>query len=148
MYNKEEILKQLERMTIKIKDGCWLHKGRKDSKGYVQVCIGGRKNPKVIRAHRLSAWIFLNLNLDLDERQALHITECPNKNCWNPEHIYLGSASENLYDRYATGWLSPNKKKTHCPQGHEYNKENTLYDGNNRHCRICMRARDLSRRVT
>lgn len=40
-----------------------------------------------------------------------------------------------------------NKDKTHCPQGHEYNEENTKLDKNGgRSCRTCRRERDRKRR--
>lgn len=46
-------------------------------------------------------------------------------------------------------WLStdrsrPNQRKTHCPQDHPYDTENTMYNRGKRCCRIC--AADQSRR--
>ena len=42
----------------------------------------------------------------------------------------------------------PNKDKTHCPQGHEYTKENTrLSKKNIRSCRACDRERAAKKRV-
>lgn len=47
----------------------------------------------------------------------------------------------------AGGWISPlaaaNAAKTHCPQGHEYTTENTVYDksSNGRRCKTCLRER-------
>ena len=38
-----------------------------------------------------------------------------------------------------------NKEKTHCPQGHPYNKENTKLDGGGRKCRICTNKKRLDR---
>jgi hypothetical protein len=41
LEDKEKIRKQLENMTVR-RNGCWLHTGKKDSKGFIQVCVGGR----------------------------------------------------------------------------------------------------------
>lgn len=46
--------------------------------------------------------------------------------------------------------LNPNrriapKERTHCPQGHEYNAENTAYKNGHRQCKACHRAREAAR---
>jgi hypothetical protein len=38
-----------------------------------------------------------------------------------------------------------NKNKTHCPQGHPYDEENTIIDGASRKCRICKRSKAQAR---
>lgn len=38
--------------------------------------------------------------------------------------------------------------KTHCPQGHEYNEENThIRKNGNRQCRVCGREQARARRA-
>ena len=69
---------------------------------------------------------------------------CPNKNCWNPEHIYIGTYYENSQDistlRNGRGRYSG---VTHCVNGHEFTEENTYIRPNgNRSCRICLKDRD------
>lgn len=36
--------------------------------------------------------------------------------------------------------------KTHCPQGHEYNEENTRWYKGSRNCRVCDRDRQRIKR--
>jgi hypothetical protein len=36
-------------------------------------------------------------------RQACHKPECKFKDCWNPDHIYIGWPSENVADQIAAG---------------------------------------------
>ena len=46
--------------------------------------------------HRLSAAIFLNYNLS-DTTDICHKDGiCQFRDCWNPEHIFIGTRKENL----------------------------------------------------
>jgi hypothetical protein len=94
--------------------------------------------------HRIIACIYHGLTLD-SKLLSLHKTICPNKNCWNPEHIYVGSHSENTLDSVKIGTHNSNlnRLKTHCTHGHEYTKENTRIQKNNgkRQCRECDKNR-------
>lgn len=75
---------------------------------------------------------------------------CNNKGCIEPEHIYEGSRTDNLWDLIRIGNAKffgnhrHNKEKTHCPKGHEYTPENTRYNhrGKHRNCRTCDRERN------
>lgn len=90
-----------ERMTSwkdnsKIIDGHWLYQGSVYGGGYGHVTIE-RKDYAI---HRLIAHLFLGLDLDDLHQYALHKPTCQFKNCWNPEHLYVGCDSDNKYDRY------------------------------------------------
>lgn len=41
----------------------------------------------------------------------------------------------------------PNSKKTHCPQGHKYTKENTYSYRGRRYCKTCNRERKRAMRA-
>lgn len=52
-------------------------------------------------------------------------------------NLAYGTHAENMADRVAHG-RDPNAAKTHCPQNHEYDDDNTLLDARGcRHCRRC-----------
>lgn len=56
------------------------------------------------------------------------------------ENLRYGTQAENDQDkvRHGRNW---NAAKTHCPQGHPYDDENTLYGPSRRDCRRCHRDR-------
>lgn len=116
--------------------GCWLWQGARTVRGY------GVHNHKLV--HRISYIEFIGQPVNL----VLHKLECPNKNCWNPNHLYDGTYSENLCDSHIT---NPRIKKTHCIRGHEMTPENTVSGRNCRQCNTIRKKksqdkkRDISR---
>lgn len=67
---------------------------------------------------------------------------CRNRKCCNPDHLEVITQKLNI-QKGKTGYHDNhlNKFKTHCPQGHEYNKENTYAYNGNRVCKICTQIR-------
>lgn len=122
--------------------GCWL---------YSESLTSGYGTFAGIKVHRASAHIHLGLDLDDATVQVNHKTNCPNRNCWNPEHLYVGTQQQNALDQQVTGkgptglWGRAlyQSFKTHCPHGHEYTPENTkIQKGTNkRQCRECDKIR-------
>lgn len=95
--NVEQILK---RRTIISPEGCWLWQGATNKKGYGHVTIEYITHT----VSRLSAYLYLGLELkNSRDVQVLHKLECSNKNCWNPEHLYLGSNDDNQRDKRLDG---------------------------------------------
>ncbi len=128
-----------ERFVSKIhvsESGCWEWTASRFRTGYAQF----RFNGTMVRAHRL-AYIAIHgepeEGLDLD-----HL--CRVRHCVNPAHLEPVTRSENnrrgLNDPGAL-----HRDKTHCPQGHPYDKANTyvrIRDGRpRRQCIACMRER-------
>lgn len=74
--------------------GCWLWLGRKHSKGYGELLLGGRKNPTTIKVNRLA----LILYTDRDSKNLLACHTCDNPSCIYPLHLYWGSTSDNIND--------------------------------------------------
>lgn len=132
-----EILKS--KTTIDETTGCWLHNGSFNNSGYSHVTYQYR----TVSVHRLSAHIYHGMLLD-EPTNVNHKAKCPNKNCWNPNHIYVGTQQENYQDSIKAGH-NHNKSKTHCIHGHEFTKENTAIYGSRRKCKACYRKRNWER---
>lgn len=116
--------------------GCWLWTAQLNKQGYGRITINQRKE----KVHRVAYQLFVGKPIDF----VLHIRTCPNKNCFNPEHLYDGDRTNNTNDAFTTGAIKryqggsiKNIHKTHCVRGHEFTKENTYMYRNSRHCRMC-----------
>ena len=82
-----------------IVDGeCWRYTGKKVGKGY--GCITYKDT--TIRLNRFIAYIFHGMNLEGTE-QGNHTQDCKFKDCWRPEHIYVGTQKDNVRDQIETG---------------------------------------------
>jgi hypothetical protein len=117
-------------------DGCFLFPTiTKHEPGCLS--IEGRK----YKPSRLSAWIFHDLDLD-SKNTVNHKLNCPNRNCWAPNHVYIGTQQSNMQDRIDSG-NNPELSKTHCLKGHEYTAENTYVFNGKRDCKECKKSRTL-----
>lgn len=92
-------------------DKCWIWTGTKHKLGYGQFCVG----KKTWKTHRLS-WL-LNNGFLPETMDVLHT--CDNPPCVNPEHLWIGTHSENMRDMigkgrrvYAVGSKAPRAKLT------------------------------------
>lgn len=114
-------------------NGCWEWLGQKNEKGYGIIGLGG-KNCKSIKAHCFS---YLTLVCPIPEGFVVDHT-CHNPSCVNPSHLEAVTQAVNLQRG-----ISFNKRKTHCPKGHELFGDN-LYvfvsaRGSSRSCKECHR---------
>lgn len=66
--------------------------------------------------------------------------QCHVRGCCNVNHLRLVTRQVNSTENVVGHTWQKNIAKTHCPQGHEYNQENTLVHKQRRHCRKCSRA--------
>lgn len=75
---------------------------------------------------------------DADESCAGGVS-CLHRRCVNVEHLAIETIGENTRSSRNTR-QGINVRKTHCPQGHPYDEENTYIDPEgSRECRICRR---------
>ena len=125
----EKILKQrleskLSKLKIVNELGCWLYTGPLNrTNGYGRTTYKAKGH----NVHRLSAYLYLGLSLD-SPLQANHKPICPNKHCFNPEHLYVGDQSQNQLD-VSRGDMFP------C--GHSRSSENTYTYKKYKWCRLC-----------
>ena len=81
-------------------DGCWLWQGGNDGgDGYGRI----RRGSKSIGSHRAS-WI-IHFGEIPDGFEICH--KCDNPPCVRPDHLFLGSASDNQSDSWAKGRRKP-----------------------------------------
>ncbi len=113
--------------------GCWEWKRRSHTFGYGAVSFQGRNIP----AHR-AMWI-LHFGSIPDGLLVCH--KCDNPPCVNPDHLFLGTSTDNNRDMLSKGRMKHNHAgKTHCKDGHEFTVENTRLERNGRRtCRACER---------
>jgi len=118
---------------------CWEWTACIHHDGYGQFKLNGKNE----QAHRLSyedKFGTIHEGLEID-----HL--CRNRKCVNPDHLEPVTHPENV-KRGLAGFINGliRRAKTHCPQGHEYSKENTyVYPNGKRMCRTCNRIRHQPR---
>ena len=101
---KNEMEKYLLKNRKIHKNGCWEFLGNKLETGYGRVGFQG----KFYGAHRLSAYLYLDFNL---ESKLLICHHCDNTSCFNPYHLFIGPDKENVQDSIKKGrWMSEKRK--------------------------------------
>lgn len=93
-------------------------------------------NKKGWRGHRL-VYTLVYGEIPID----MHVChKCDNTLCLNPQHLFVGTRSDNMQDKLSKK-RDHNQRKTHCPKGHEYSLENTYnHPDGSRKCHACMKA--------
>lgn len=127
------------RVDVRGPDECWLWIGVSTTRrGYGQCGWYGRSIPSSRLAWALTAQV-------VPPRHMFVCHTCDTPMCCNPSHLYLADHATNVRDMIARK-RHRNQKKTHCPQGHPYSRDNTLVlrgsEGQiRRKCRTCRRKR-------
>lgn len=122
-------------------NGCVEYTRALTTGGYGQIRIPGQS----WSAHRL-AWTLTHGNIP-SGNYVCH--SCDNPRCVNPEHLFLGTATDNNRDMARKGRLRHNNKgRTHCRHGHEF-VTGSYYvrkDTGARCCLVCDREKRKARR--
>lgn len=119
-------------------DTCVIGEGTPDGGGYLQtkVRIGPGSAVYNVKLHRLVAeQTYGPIPPGLE---VCHT--CDNPPCINPEHLFIGTRSDNMQDMHRKGRRKV-QLVTHCTWGHAYTEDNTRHYRGKRHCRTCERNR-------
>lgn len=135
MLNRGELARFQRLISVKA-DGCWEWKGALMPNGYGKHRIGPGHPERA--AHRISYEHYQGKipdGLQLDHK-------CRNRRCVRPAHLepVTGSVNTDRQDH-------ANRRKTHCPAGHEYDDENTAIRAGKRYCRECDKIRRRQQRA-
>lgn len=103
--NRESIESRFLRKIQKT-DSCWIWSARIDpGTGYGMMNVGGRAGAP-IQTHRVS-WLLYRGDIP-DGVRVLHT--CDVRDCVNPDHLFLGSAFDNIRDMYQKKRMGLNVK--------------------------------------
>jgi len=134
MYVVKPVAERLaNKSTFEPNTGCLLWTGGVSSNGYGTIGLRG----KVLSTHRLS-WELVNGPIP----SGLYVCHrCDTPACINVDHLFLGTAKDNVTDKVQKGRqrYPGHKIKTHCVRGHELTEENVYRYGprQGRSCRAC-----------
>lgn len=99
----ESVRSRLLARRVVTPSGCWEWSGARNSYGYGIIRVGGRGG-WTERCHRVSHAI--SGGVVVRGLKVLH--RCDNPPCFNPDHLFSGSASDNTADMHAKGrWKKP-----------------------------------------
>ena len=113
-------------------------------KGYLMVGLRGGDEREAKTVHGLVLAAFDGPRPD--DLETRHLDGDPTNN--RLSNLIYGTGTENQIDRVRHG-RHENAIKTHCPQGHPYDEENTRRIASkprNRYCRACDKARSEDRK--
>lgn len=126
---------------VRESDGCWEWTAHRKPNGY--GCFGiDRRTTEY--AHRMAYQ--LSVGPIPAGFEICH--HCDNPGCVRPDHLFLGTRTDNMRDAKDKNRLWTGPRVDHCHRGHAYSAENTAIDpkSGKRRCRACHAARNATNR--
>lgn len=121
---------------------CWEWRGAMKNTGYGCISVPGNAR-KQITAHRASALI----HFGMFDRRLMVLHSCDNRRCVNPEHLRLGTNTDNVRDMWdrnrQAGQFAPTDA---CKRGHVWTDETAGRQRTGRYCKVCRAAWKRARR--
>lgn len=121
MFVKTKTVEQRfwEKVIVKGADDCWEWQAKRDKDGYGEFAISHGNNHK---AHRVS-WL-LSRGKPAGKLWVLH--KCDNPPCVNPNHLFLGTATDNNRDASAKGRSRGGSRKGEDNHSHRLTNQDIL----------------------
>lgn len=134
IYSQKDQKRIWKKIKIVEGDGCWEWQGSIGSGGYGNTTLSRSGITHAVNAHRVVYEMHIGKAIPAN---VFVCHSCDNKKCCRPDHLFLGTASENMFDHVSKG-KHHGTKKTHCKYGHEFTPENTKRDWRgHRYCVTC-----------
>jgi hypothetical protein len=118
---------------------CWFWTGAKRDGGYGMFYDGNRS----VQAHRFALELRLGKPIGGGMVACHH---CDNPPCVNPNHLFMGTRSDNSRDSMRKGraFVPSHPRGVYllekCANGHLFTPDNTINRNDGRRCRTCKRA--------
>ena len=125
MSRRKTLEEKMNNYEIVTETGCWIWMGCVNREGYGQVSVDGRLQ----RAHRVF------FGLDKIPKGMLVCHKCDVPSCVNPDHLFLGTQTDNILDMMSKGrGRNHNQGKKCCGRcGGDY----YVGKGGSRKCKPC-----------
>lgn len=101
----EDVRQYIEARITRTERGCWEWTGMRDKDGYGVAKVNGIQG----RAHRVS-W---SAHREPVPRGLWVLHHCDNPPCCNPDHLFVGNASDNNFDTHRKGRARDRRGENH-----------------------------------